>query len=86
MIDYLVCLSYTLHTNELLDSFDIALRGFVCYSTYESWSCYFTTVNYLIVNGLFIVHDKIVLVNWNMERPPEETVLPQEWNRMSLTD
>jgi hypothetical protein len=28
------------------------------------------------VNGLFTVHDKIVLINWNMERPPRKTVLP----------
>jgi hypothetical protein len=32
------------------------------------------------INGLFIVLDKIILVNWNMERPPEKIVLPQEWN------
>jgi hypothetical protein len=26
----------------------------------------------ITVNGLFIVHDKIILVNWNMERPPDK--------------
>jgi hypothetical protein len=31
----------------------------------------------ITVIGLFIVHDLIILVNWNMERPPEKIVLPQ---------
>jgi hypothetical protein len=38
----------------------------------------------ITVNGLFIVHDKIILVNWNMEQPPEKTVLPQGCNGMPL--
>jgi hypothetical protein len=38
----------------------------------------------IIVNRLFIVHDKIILVNWNMERSPEKIVLPQGWNGMPL--
>jgi hypothetical protein len=31
---------------------------------------------FITINGLFIAHDKIILVNWNMERPLEKTVLP----------
>jgi hypothetical protein len=37
-------------------------------------------------NGLFIVHDKIILVNCNTEQPTEKTVLPQGWNRTPLAN
>jgi hypothetical protein len=39
-----------------------------------------------IVNGLFNVHDKIIMLIWNMERPPGKTVLPQEWYGTPLAD
>jgi hypothetical protein len=41
----------------------------------------------LYIVGLFIIlHDKITLFNWNMERPPEKTVLPQGWNGTPLAN
>jgi hypothetical protein len=40
----------------------------------------------IIVIGLFIVHDHIILVNWNIEQPPEKIVLPQGWNGTPLAN
>jgi hypothetical protein len=40
----------------------------------------------IIVNGLFVLYDKIILVNWNMEQPLEKTVLPQGWNVTPLAN
>jgi hypothetical protein len=63
LVGYLVCLPYTLLTNELLGRLAIALPGFginiselwSCFIIIELWSCF-------IVNGLFIIHDKIILL------------------------
>jgi hypothetical protein len=30
-------------------------------------------IMFISVNGLFTFHYKIILVNWNMKRPPEKT-------------
>jgi hypothetical protein len=40
----------------------IALCGFRCYDTYDSWSCF------IIVTRLFIIHDKIMVLigTWNL--------------------
>jgi hypothetical protein len=54
-IGYLVCLPYTLHTNELLGSHAIALPSFGINAIYELWSCFI-----IIVNRFFIVRDKII--------------------------
>jgi hypothetical protein len=35
-------------------------------------ACLITTVNYLIGNRLFIAHDKVMLVNWNMKNYPRK--------------
>jgi hypothetical protein len=56
LIDYLVYLPYTLHTNELLDSVAIALPGFEINVTTELWS------HFIIIVALFIAHDKIILL------------------------
>jgi hypothetical protein len=42
--------------------------GLILYMNYD---------HVFIVNGLFIMHDKFNVFNWNMERPPETTMLPQ---------
>jgi hypothetical protein len=38
----------------------------------------------MIYYGAFIIHNKIILFNWNMERPPEKIVLPQDYYDSSL--
>jgi hypothetical protein len=44
---------YTLHTNELLGSLATALPDFGINAIYDLCSCF------IIVNGFFIVHDKL---------------------------
>jgi hypothetical protein len=33
---------------------------------------------WFIIVAFIMLHDKIIFVNWNMERPPETIVQPQE--------
>jgi hypothetical protein len=33
---------------------------------------------------VLLMHDKIILFNWNMGRPPKKTVLPQYYYDSSL--
>jgi hypothetical protein len=39
-----------------------------------------------IVKGLFSIHDKIIMLIGNMERPPVKTVLSHRWNGTPLTN
>ena len=69
-----------LQTNELLGSLAIALPYFGINIISELWSWF------IIIVGLIIVHDKIILFIWNMERPPKKIVLPQGWYGTSLAN
>jgi hypothetical protein len=73
LIGYLVCLPYTLHTNELLGSIASALLGFglILLMIHAHVPLWFIIVSFIIM------HDKIILFNWNMEWPPETTMQPQ---------
>jgi hypothetical protein len=62
-----------LQTNELLGSLASALSGFRLMLLMIH-----AHVPLLFINvGFIIMHDKIIVFNWNMERPPETTVQPQ---------
>jgi hypothetical protein len=72
------CLSLTLQTEALLGSFAISLLGF------RKLMFYYDHVPIMLL--LIIVHDKDHIVNWNMERTPRKTVLPQGWYGTPLAD
>jgi hypothetical protein len=55
----------------LLGRIAIALLGFGINDTCELWPCF-------IIVGFITMHNKIIVFNWNMERQPEKTVLPQD--------
>jgi hypothetical protein len=52
-----------LHGYLLLSRIVIALLGFRINDTYELQSCIF-------IVGFVVMHDKIILFNWNMENHP----------------
>jgi hypothetical protein len=62
LIGYLVLFTLHLAYKWIIGSLAIALPSFEIYIIYESWSCLITTVVCLIVNELFIVHDKIIKI------------------------
>jgi hypothetical protein len=39
---------------------------------------------WLVIIGFIIIHDKVILFNWNMKRQIEKTMQPQDYYDSSL--